>query len=61
AWLHHTGAELALVLLFIGVLLLHYLATRRRERAVTWLRRRVPAAADADYPLPDRRLPLRRH
>ncbi|WP_386065792.1 glycosyltransferase family 4 protein [Tahibacter sp. UC22_41] len=61
AWLHHTGAELALVLLFFGVLLLHYLATRRRERAVTWLRRRVPAAADADYPLPDRRLPLRRH
>lgn len=62
AWLHHTGAELVLVLAFFVVLLLHYLATRRRERAVAWLRRRVPrtTTAEAGYPLPDQRLPLRR-
>ncbi|WP_257389233.1 MraY family glycosyltransferase [Tahibacter caeni] len=60
AWLEQTGAELAAVLAFFGLLLLHYLATRRRERAVAWLRRGAGPQPEADYPLSEQRLPLRR-
>lgn len=63
-WLHQTRGELSLVLIFLALIGMHFLWTRRRERAVAFLRRRDPRAASqpagTPYDLERERLPLRR-
>lgn len=60
-WLHQGAHELPLVLIFLGLIALHFTWTRRRERAVAWLRRHDrPAPTARAYELERERSPLRR-
>jgi UDP-GlcNAc:undecaprenyl-phosphate/decaprenyl-phosphate GlcNAc-1-phosphate transferase len=62
-WLHQSTRELPLVLIFLGLIALHFAWTRRRERAVALLRRRERTDApqtSRTYELERERTPLRR-
>jgi UDP-GlcNAc:undecaprenyl-phosphate/decaprenyl-phosphate GlcNAc-1-phosphate transferase len=63
-WLRQGGGELPLVLVFLGLILLHFVWSGQRERAVAQLRRLAPkrhaAPRDEGYDLGSERVSARR-